>query len=167
MPLGEVPAPLPEPGADLVELGAYWGYREVMDRLARRFPAVAPMPLASFRIEERLLPGGDLAQLLALQSVLGEKKVFLVPPKPYGFVVKEPPQRKSPWVQVTVTENEKGPLPRAVMFRDSFAHEMMDFLSEHFRRIVYVWDMEKGFDFAPLDEERPALVLEEIIERNL
>jgi len=149
------------------EFGAYWGYRAAIERLGRLFPEARPRALERFQILMRQSPGGDLAQLLALQGVLGERKIFLVPLQPYRFMVREPPRRPSPWVQVTVTENAGGELPSTVMFRDSFAHEMMDFLSEHFRRIVYVWDMEKRFDFAPIDQEKPELVIEEIIERNI
>ena len=55
--------------------------------------------------------------------------------------------------------------PRAVMFRDSFANALIPYLSEHFERILYVWD--RDVDLALVDIEKPDVVIQEIVGRFL
>ena len=56
-------------------------------------------------------------------------------------------------------------LPRAVMFRDSFANAFVPYLSEHFERILYVWD--RDVDARVVSVERPDVVIQEIAGRLL
>jgi hypothetical protein len=56
-------------------------------------------------------------------------------------------------------------LPRAVVYHDSFTNWIIPALSEHFRRIVYVWDYK--IDQALLERERPDVVIQAIVERSL
>jgi len=62
-------------------------------------------------------------------------------------------------------ERDDAKLPRAVMFRDSYATHLIPFLSEYFQRIVYVWRYH--FDRALIERERPDVVIEEMVERRL
>ena len=55
-------------------------------------------------------------------------------------------------------------LPRAVVFHDSFVpYQLEPLLSEHFQRVVYLWQNE--FDVGAIDQERPELVIEEKVDR--
>jgi hypothetical protein len=63
-----------------------------------------------------------------------------------------------------VTEGPAG-APRALVFRDSFGSAMIPFLSEHFSRVVYVW--QNNFDPAFVAAERPAVVIQEWVARHL
>ncbi len=56
-------------------------------------------------------------------------------------------------------------LPRAVVFRDSFASRLAPFLSEHFSRAVYLW--QNDFDANVVLEEHPDVVIQEIVGRHL
>jgi hypothetical protein len=62
-------------------------------------------------------------------------------------------------------------LPRAVMYRDSFAASFIPFLSEHFQRILYIWNHESktwdGFDGDIIERERPDVVIQELAEYKL
>ena len=64
-----------------------------------------------------------------------------------------------------VTEISDKALPRAVMFRDSFAGRLMPYLSEHFSRIVYLW--ENDFDPEVVRQEHPQVVIQEYVARHL
>lgn len=64
-------------------------------------------------------------------------------------------------------ERAAANLPRAVMFRDSFASSMIPFLSEHFRRIVYEWQGPNQFNYALVEREKPDVVIQEMVERKL
>ena len=64
-----------------------------------------------------------------------------------------------------VFENEDRSLPRAVLFRDSFSAQLTDYLSQHFSRLVAVW--QPHFDFSILNEEKPDIIISEQAERFL
>ena len=68
--------------------------------------------------------------------------------------------------ELVAFETGDSTLPRAVVFRDSTATEVMPFLSEHFARVVYAW--HDGDVLAEiLDRERPDIVLHFVAERFL
>ena len=60
---------------------------------------------------------------------------------------------------------EASGYPRAVMFRDSFGNALIPYLSEHFERILYVWD--RDVDTRVIDIEQPDVVIQEIVGRFL
>ena len=64
-----------------------------------------------------------------------------------------------------VTEVDDPTLPRAVVFRDSFSSALIPFLSEHFSRVVYLWQDEIDADV--ILEEEPDIVIQEIAGRYL
>ena len=64
-----------------------------------------------------------------------------------------------------VTEVADTRLPRAVIFRDSFASRLVPFLSEHFSRAVYLW--QNDFDADVVGSEHPDIVIQEIVGRHL
>ena len=66
---------------------------------------------------------------------------------------------------VYISEIDDASLPRAVMFQDSFGHALRPFLSEHFQRAFYSWQVL--FDPAVIEGERPGVVLQELVERSL
>ena len=63
------------------------------------------------------------------------------------------------------TERADAKLLAAVCFRDSFAAQLIPFLAEHFERMLCIWDT--NFDRAIIEHERPAVVIQEIVERAL
>ena len=63
------------------------------------------------------------------------------------------------------TERADAPLTRAVLFRDSFAAQLIPFLAEHFERMLCIWDAD--FHHAIVEHERPAVVIQEVVERSL
>ena len=64
-----------------------------------------------------------------------------------------------------VTEIPGSPLPRAVVFRDSFGSRLVPYLSEHFSRVVYLW--QNDFDADVVRQEKPDVVIQEIVGRHL
>ncbi len=64
-----------------------------------------------------------------------------------------------------MTEIPGSTLPRALVFRDSCASALAPFLSEHFSRVVYVW--QNNFDAGMVREEKPDVVVQEIVGRHL
>jgi len=53
----------------------------------------------------------------------------------------------------------------AVVFRDSFGAAMKTFLGYHFGKVGYYWTVS-GFEPEIVEENRPTVVITEIVERN-
>src|SRR5262249_34283022 len=64
-----------------------------------------------------------------------------------------------------VFEHPDKRLPRAVVFRDSFANLLTPLLSEHFRRVVF--SRQYTLDSAVIEREKPDVVIHEFVERTL
>ena len=152
--------------------GAFAGYIEIMLRLARWRPEFAPTIRGDYDIS--ITPGltGGLASMLALSDRFPEERVTFVPKTPRQAVEVPNPQVPRALFQPTVTMSTGDPsLPTAVVFRDSFAHELIPFLSEHFRQAVYVWPYPstpremRVFDKSVVEAAKPDLVIDEFVER--
>jgi hypothetical protein len=108
----------------------------------------------------------DLAGMMGLTRVLRETNLTLAPRRPRRARVVEP-AGAAPTDQLgrIVTELDDPSLPRAVIFRDSFVSPLVPFLSEHFRRAVYLW--QNDFDASVVEKEAPDVVIQEIVGRHL
>ncbi|WP_224240218.1 alginate O-acetyltransferase AlgX-related protein [Hyalangium gracile] len=153
------------------DLGAYVAFREIAGRLAKRFPGVSvPPPVESLQLSTTRGSGGDLARFLGLHEELEEEVVSISSNEPRlarflngtqaGITLKdmeyEPRQ---------ASERPGAPIGRAVIFRDSFANALLPRLAELFGRGVYVWTTD--FDYALVEQEKPDVVIVELIERVL
>ena len=148
--------------------GVFAAYHKIMNVLKVWFPELAPLPSSAFKKEITYRQGGDLAIMLGLQHLWGEKVLKLSPRfDPLALKVRARIYRPGVplYLQPSATEVEDATLPRAVMFHDSFALNLAPLLSEHFQRIVFVRQYE--FDAEIIDKELPHLVIQEMVERNL
>lgn len=195
------------------ELGAYVGYRRIVEALQKILPLPGPLPLSSFRVDYRTRPGGDLATMVGMRDTFSEKAPHLTPIRPwrvrpeqaigystlveafadtYGVpapeggeqavrkraVLRRPSARdrfilaKPDLYLYMAVEKDDDRLPTAVVFHDSFtAERLYYFLSDDFRRIVFLWnetvDAAMTFDTALVERERPDVVIHEMAERVL
>jgi len=140
--------------------GAFIAYQEMIKAIRERVPAVPP-PLTrdDFESTSRILLGQDLAGMMGLKRSMQEEDLRLTPKQPRRYVVIEP---KGAYATAgeprIVTEIPGSTLPRAVMFRDSYTSWLAPFLSEHFSRIVYLW--QNDFDAAVVEQEAPDVVIQ-------
>lgn len=152
------------------DFGAFIAYREIMRYLAAHFPEFknAPiMPLSDFRIEMQLQPGGDLAEMLFLeQRVINENWLRMEPLKPFTFTGDALPDLPTA-SRHGYTLRPGAPLPNIVMVHDSFCKKWRPYFSEMFSRIVYIWDWGAHFYPKIIEAEKPALVIDEMVERFL
>jgi hypothetical protein len=149
------------------ERGAFLAYRQIIEAVRRQVPAVPPArDRAMFHAQSRLLNGRDLAAFVGLKRVLHEEDLQLLPNLPRGYLVVEPP---GSWATSgdgrIVTEIRGSHLPRAVIFRDSFTSALAPFLSEHFSRVLYLW--QYNFDAEEVLKEHADVVIQEIVGRHL
>ena len=147
--------------------GAFVAYQQIIGALAARVPAVGmAWTREDFEAKEVATHGLDLAGMIGLTRVLRETDLRLIPTRQRRARVVEP--AGAPATEETgrlVTEIDDPELPRALIFRDSFASALVPFLSEHFSRAVYLW--QDDFDAAEVLNERPRIVIQEIVGRHL
>ncbi len=156
------------------DYGAYIAHREIIAGLAGLFKEdfghAKPLPLSRFKIAYKEKAGGDLAAMLALQeTVYGEKILRLrasPPLKARGQDKKKLPRLKG-FVRQSINKCENAPLPNIVMVHDSFYSRLRPFLSEHFSRILYIWDWDMNFYPEVMEKESPKLLIDEMAERFL
>jgi hypothetical protein len=147
--------------------GALVAYQQIIEAVRAQVPATPPAwTRTDFEATEQQIPGRDLAGMIGLKHVLHELDLRLVPLRQRRARVVDPPDTQ-PTAEVgrLVTEVSDPSLPRAVIFRDSFASKLVPFLSEHFSRAVYLW--QNDFDANVVTEEHPDVVIQEIVGRHL
>jgi alginate O-acetyltransferase complex protein AlgJ len=147
--------------------GALLAYQQILDAVRAQVPSTpAAWTCAEFTAETRDVEALDLAGMMGLKRVLREQDLVLVPTRPRLARVVEPAGAKPTAEEGRlVTEIPGSRLPRALIFRDSFASRLVPFLSEHFSRAVYLW--QNDFDANAVIKERPDVVIQEIVGRHL
>jgi len=145
--------------------GALVAENAIAAALGRRFPGIHLLPRGAF-VERPGVPSGDRTSLLGLEDREKATMAGLVPIRGWSWKTVEPnvpdPYGEDPRM---VTEIPGSELPRALVFRDSFASRLIPYLSEHFSRAVYLW--QKGFDPGAVERENPDVVIEEMVGRHL
>lgn len=147
--------------------GAQAAYETIVNAARAQVPSIPPpWTRADFEPTVRVAEAGDLAGMMGLRRVLKEEDLSLAPRRARLARVIEPAGAgKLAEVGRLVTEIPGSTLPRAVIFRDSFASRLVPFLSEHFSRAVYLW--QNDFDAQVIEEEHPDIVIQEIVGRHL
>ena len=148
-------------------LGAFIAYKQVLSRVEAWYPDVKPHQLSDYSLKDGRF-SGDLASMAGLQSELTEGEKVLTPKfksftsfiSDAGEIVPRPAMR----VDILRSENPNAPIPKLVMFRDSFSSALLPYISEHFRSAVFLW---RGFDTSIVEKEKPDVVIEEMVERYL
>jgi alginate O-acetyltransferase complex protein AlgJ len=147
--------------------GAFVAYRQIIAAVRTQAPLVPEAwTRDDFVPAEREIEGQDLARMIGLMRVLREMDLTLVARRIRHAQVVEP-AGAPPTAEEgrLVTEIPGSTLPRAVVFRDSFASRLVPFLSEHFSRAVYLW--QNDFDSDVIEQEHPDVVIQEIVSRHL
>jgi hypothetical protein len=126
------------------------------------------MPLSAFEETEYSEPGRDLPLILGMRPYFWDRYVDLTMSRAnLAHQVQPGPPSSKRWTRGPdmLFEQPDQRLPRAVMFRDSFAIWLVPLLSENFSHILYSW--QYTFDREIVERERPDVVIQEMVERVL
>jgi len=147
--------------------GAFVAYTAIVNALRAQLPSIPPAwDRSDFDAVSVNVEGKDLAAMMGLKRVLREDDLRLVPRRPRQAVVIEPAGADASAEEGRlITEIKGSTLPRAVVFRDSFMSQVAPFLSEHFSRVVYLW--QNDFDAEVVQKEHPDIVIQDIVGRHL
>lgn len=144
------------------DAGALVASREILTRVKDWFPEVGIEPPPG-SLQTRVTAGGDLARILALEDRFPEERSEWVPSLPERSRRIDDDPVDSPDISAMECSGCRG--PRVVMNQDSFNTNLAPFLADHFSRIVLV-DGTK-LNHALIEREKPALVIQEFVERDL
>jgi hypothetical protein len=151
-------------------LGATVGYERIMRALQGALPEERLQAIAA-PVRPAYVPGvdwywGDLARMVGVPYLFREPD--------YAPLAKVLSDRSGRCAQQDAALTDPGfevyhcarpGLPKAVVYRDSMAVSLIPLLSENFSRVVYVTSLR--LDRALIERERPDVVIEEMVERNL
>ena len=154
--------------------GAFIAYRQIMQSLTRVLPQLEPpLTLEQMRYQHRA-KDGDLANIIDMNAQIDEATYNLVPREPCAA---ETYLELSAFAQTPAYQANQKKLPEfngcrekaftAVVVHDSFGAYLKPFLSESFKRVIYMRSYDLGGMESFLRQERPDLYLDLRIERNL
>ena len=150
------------------DAGAYAAYRATLDRLREILPRLENARELKVRRGVEDQPGLGLASLVGLEDIYPEEVLIAEPVDSRAEIAREYQagyERRVRTLSPFAHGVSDSKLPRAVMFRDSFANALVPYLSEHFRRILYVWN--RDVDPRVVATEKPDIVIQQIVGRFL
>jgi alginate O-acetyltransferase complex protein AlgJ len=146
------------------DYGALVAYQVILDAIQQALPnrKLIPQTLAQF-VPVVATRSGDLAADLDLYFEYHEQTILLV----RGDLYADPDRLK----ELTEHPYTFGPdphAPRLLMYNDSFAAPLMQFLAPNFSRANYEWNpLTRAIDPAPTIALHPDVVVNEFVERKL
>jgi len=142
--------------------GGFVASQEIIRHLAKQFPGLAPLSLASFKLENQPIPSSTLAAW-AEADVNENCAVYLYPRRdlPRLELSAEPPGYVTSFVDFTKNSRASG---SALVLCDSFGDGLAPFLGYHFGKVSY-------FHCLPLSEtlirqEKPDVVISEMLQKT-
>lgn len=155
------------------QVGAYIAYTKIAERLNNWFPKIKPLVFDDMAVEMFKFRNGDLQNMMGLHGLLPEKVSLAYLKHPPACAICKIDNNGKPLTWESShpehvpysTELSQSHLPRALCLRDSFMSAIAPLLSSNFRRVVYYWQQE--FPAAEIEREKPDVVIEEIVERQL
>ena len=154
------------------ELGAYYGYQEIMNRLNTVIPELSPKPLCDYKIVSKV-KSGNLAKLVNANIEYPENYIELIDLAPINATDAElRGYGKSFSIQTSIGEiikvNNKGNGMKCLIIRDSFGFFLVRFFQEHFSETLILhdgWQYEMHEDI--LNIEKPDIILNIILETEI
>ncbi|MEA2696309.1 MAG: alginate O-acetyltransferase complex protein AlgJ [Myxococcales bacterium] len=151
--------------------GAFFGYQAIAGRLAAWFPDVKMLTDHDFTRQAVVTAGGDLARMSGLKNDITEPQVHLrlssadraatfADGSPLTFERMSVRGRKR-----FETRSRLGEIPSATIIRDSFGEALIPFLASHFQSATWLWSYDFSADV--IDQQRPTVVIQELVERKL
>ena len=146
------------------DYGAWLAYGRLLTSLQPSFPQLSPCGLDSFQIVHRERARNDLAAMLDSPLADREQSILFVPKRPHRALL--PKFGAAPEATVACTSTcVEAELGSAVVLHDSFFVAVAPFLSEHFKRVDYVWTTD--FPAYLIERARPQVVIHQFVERKL
>ncbi len=142
--------------------GAYVAYRAIMNAVKALLPGwnIAPQPRGNFVPQRVPVVEGDLARMMDMPDQYPDEWLILRRRIPFEV----PPGAMDP-KGICVTDLNDPTLPRLVFYHDSFAIALAPMIGPNFNHVF--WSFNYEMDPKAIERERPDVVIDEFLERNL
>lgn len=148
------------------DLGAYQGYLALMKAVTEEHPDVPVLQPENMWYKEMQHAGGDLSQMLSLNDKGWYTEVYRKPMPKNGFHYEVVEEKKRPSGQEYFIRTKNAGKPyKVVVFRDSFSTALLPYLSETFGEVVYIWDHHLNLYSSLVRDEKPQIVIHEMVSR--
>jgi hypothetical protein len=141
--------------------GGFIAYQQIIHALQPQMPGLQPLGLDAFDRTRTVGHGGDLAVCIQQQDEMQETQGITFKPRWPLAALKQTSTERATAGVATKNPDKNG---KAVIFRDSFAEALVPFMGYHFNEVLYIWQPQ--WDKELLEEEKPDLVIDEIVERH-
>jgi alginate O-acetyltransferase complex protein AlgJ len=154
------------------EIGAFYAYNAIIDRIRKDFPSVKPVTRSDFYFNPTKSPGGNLANMIGLAEYIGEIR-YLTVFKNSRTRHLVPPHKKPDWASYiddyeVVKTTGDSTLPSTVIIRDSYTNTLMEFFDESFNTNTYIFDAWRyDRNEAIIADQKPDIVLLIIFEPHI
>jgi len=153
-------------------LGSYAGYSAILKKLQQWFPELHPLQLTDLSAFPGCHHEGDLAKQLGVSQFVIDRYTEYAPTQGFGWKLSNnppPAQLNSPKdsLKPFASEVPNPKLPKAFFVRDSFLCLPQVFLSEHFRRAYFDWELKYNFKTDAIAAEKPDVLVQEMVENHL
>jgi len=154
------------------DLGAYYGYQEIMTRLNEKFQVLKPYPLTDYEITTQTKQG-NLASIINASNDYPENfiklkeinQVYAVDGEKRGYDKTIKTKTSKPEI-VKINSNADSLV--CLVIRDSFGVFLVRFLQEHFKKTVFIHDgWEYKMNDYIIDIEQPDIILNVILETEV
>lgn len=149
-------------------LGAYQGYRAILERLNAMGVTDPPRPLTDFTEEPRkaLVPR-DLALMLGVANSVDVDVPQFTAPRIESRLVTRYLGPRSDWTAPRVIDTGEVGKPVLLMTFDSYSTALMPFLYGHFSRLILAHDQDGFWRQDLIDQFHPDVVITEVVESGL
>ena len=158
------------------ELGAYFGYKAIMDHISEKFPSAAPYPLSDYMVKYFTVDDTDLN----VYSGVGTGKMFEDAPFLRARFTEQTPYGKNKgetariwdfvnayFKSTSVTHTKDSSLPSAVLLMDSYGLNAVPFIAERFSTLAIQPVWYYNADYNLIAEVKADYVIEILEERDL
>ncbi len=155
------------------DLGAFYGYRAIIERISKDFPGLKALDSTDFTIETKPFTFGNMAQNLHVTDYVQD--VILNPKlkvdrsredKPRGYKPRPVFPYPAEFEYERTVDNPS--LPTIMVVRDSYFNGMMPFITQNFRKSTILYDT---FTYGVFDDavqnEKPDIALYLISEPHM
>lgn len=150
------------------EYGAYLGYLQLMKCVSAKLPLIKTLSHSAIQVDSMYKESGDLVHMLNIPAGEYVPTIKFVHPENSLPVAKQIsiPFHYNGNVNLYEDRYKKRNTPyKVLIFGDSFAQNLKKFLNESFGECVYIWDYK--FDTEVIQNEKPDMVILEVVERKL
>ena len=149
------------------DLGAYYGYKNLMESIKQEFKNIKSVSLNEIDIESKISWKEDLTNMLDISVKEIQEYYTVKNPKSQKYksrlTIPDNYKRKPETYEHRYKSNSND--LKVLIFRDSFSSAMEKYLTESFGETVFIWSSIIDKDL--IEKEKPDIVIHEIIERNI